>query len=47
MVEVYNLIGQTVFQQEISEEMSISTSNWPAGRYFVRVNELHTSVVIP
>lgn len=46
-LEVYNLIGQTVFQQEITEEMSISIANWPAGRYFVRVNASHASIVIP
>lgn len=46
-VGVYNLIGQAVFQEEISEQGSISTSNWPAGRYFIRVNEFHCSIVIP
>ena len=44
-VEVYNYLGQRIISAEAENEMTLDTSEWESGVYFVKVNGLTKKIV--
>ena len=46
LVIVFNALGETIYQKYSSSKHEVSTTNWPAGMYFVKVGKTTQKILV-